>query len=268
MAKKKTTSRSKSGRTTAGKKAARVKRDGRRRAAQWAQSQPSGATATAGRLVHQAGHGQCRQFPLIFHALYDRGFRAARGVATAPATALNRRAGDVAAEAKDLDVQDHDTTQAPNLIVARKPSARLSSKGPGTPEGAVTEFIHSRGDLWKLSEEDAATIEVVSVSQLEGRTSATTREQGASPGRRRRRRAIQHGNLKTVNMIQRVEGKEVFNSDVTAAVNADNEVISGFRTVLSGRRCPTTRSRATRPQSRGTRRQPRKRKLLRGPHST
>ena len=38
--------------------------------------------------------------------------------------------------------------------------------------------------------------------------------------------SVSQKGLNTVNLIQRVEGKEVFNSDVTAAVNASNEVIS------------------------------------------
>jgi len=45
-------------------------------------------------------------------------------------------------------------------------------------------------------------------------------------------------------MIQRIEGKEVFNSDVTAAVNADNEVISVAGQFFPGASKADTRSRA------------------------
>jgi extracellular elastinolytic metalloproteinase len=75
----------------------------------------------------------------------------------------------------------------------------LSRSRGGSPEGAVTQFVQDRGDLWNLTPQDAATVEVVSVSRK---------------------------GLNTVNLIQRVEGKEVFNSDVSAAVSSNNEVIS------------------------------------------
>ena len=60
-----------------------------------------------------------------------------------------------------------------------------------SPEEAVTQFIQDRGDLWHLTPEDIATVKVVSTSPR---------------------------GLPTVNLIQQVEGKEVFNSDVTASL--------------------------------------------------
>ena len=79
------------------------------------------------------------------------------------------------------------------------------------------QFIQDRGDLWNLTPEDAATVEVVSVSQK---------------------------GLNTVNLIQRVEGKEVFNSDVTAAVSPDNEVISVAGQLFPGATAARSRARA------------------------
>ena len=124
-----------------------------------------------------------------------------------------------------------------------KPAARLSSRSIGTAEGAVTEFIKDRSDLWNLSPEDAETIEVVSLSQPR----AAARE---TPSRRPKRKSraatgdLDLENLKTVNMIQRVEGKEVFNSDVTAAVDADNRVLSVAGQFFSGAGRAASRSRA------------------------
>lgn len=184
-------------------------------------------------------------FPEDFHALYDRGFRAARGiaaVATPGETAGHRRLAD---EVKDVDVHYDSATQLPNLVVTKRATSRLSRRAPGTAEGAVTEFIRSRGDLWNLSDDDVNTIEVVSVSKPGGEAEA-----GARPARARAGAKAQPGssfnigNLKTVNLIQRVEGKEVFNSDVTAAVNANNEVISVSGQFFPGTANSDTRSRA------------------------
>ncbi|MDQ3862672.1 MAG: M36 family metallopeptidase [Actinomycetota bacterium] len=95
---------------------------------------------------------------------------------------------------------DYDeATRLPNFVASREPAARLSTAPADSPEDAVTQFIQDRGDLWNLTPEDGSTVDVISVSRK---------------------------GLNTVNLIQRVEGREVFNSDVTAAVSPDNEVIS------------------------------------------
>lgn len=197
------------------------------------------------RLREQAFREAGPAFPENFHALYDRGFRAARGIALAAepgATAGLRRLTD---EVKDVDVHYDQATQLPNLVVAKRPSARLSRGAPGTPEGAVTEFIRGRSDLWSLSPEDAETIEVVSVSQPKGEAEAETRGGGTrSRSRSQPESTFNVGNLRTVNMLQRIEGKEVFNSEVTAAVNADNEVISIAGQFFPGAGNTATRSRA------------------------
>ncbi|PYT04586.1 MAG: peptidase, partial [Acidobacteria bacterium] len=151
----------------------------------------------------------------------------------------------LADDVKDVDVQYDSATQLPNLVVTKRAATRLSGRAQGTAEGAVAEFIRSRGDLWNLSNDDLNTIEVVSVSKPGGEATA-----GARPGRARAGARAQPdstfniGNLKTVNLIQRVEGKEVFNSDVTAAVNANNEVISVSGQFFPGTASSTARSRA------------------------
>lgn len=176
--------------------------------------------------------------PDDFHALYDAGFRAARGtplpMGAAAHTAGHSRLAD---ETADLDVQYDAATHTPNLIVTRQPAARLSDRAPGAPVDAVTEFILNRGDLWNLSPEDARTIQVVSVSQPrraaiffnDEAARRTDDEAGAGtegPSEVREDPEFDIGGLTTVNLVQRVGGIEVFNSDVTAAVNANNEVIS------------------------------------------
>ena len=133
------------------------------------------------------------------------------------------------------------------MIVAKAPSAplaRAASRGAAqTPEGAVAEFVRSKADLWQLSADDAATIEVVSVSAPRGAAPPPASRGGA---RSAARSSFSLGNLKTVNLVQRVEGKEVFNSDMTAAVNANNEVIT-----VAGQFFPGAASRSTRARALG-----------------
>jgi extracellular elastinolytic metalloproteinase len=150
-----------------------------------------------------------KEVPANFHALYDRGFRVARGIQPKAhpqaGTAGHTR---LSADVPDLMVEYDEATQLPTRVVSRQPAARLSRSRGGSPEDAVTQFVQDRGDLWDLSAQDVATVEVVSVSRK---------------------------GLNTVNLIQRIEGKEVFNSDVTAAVSSNNEVIS-----LAGQLFPGT----------------------------
>ncbi len=139
-----------------------------------------------------------KKIPENFHAMYDVGLRAARGIpfTTSPrTTGINR----LSAEVPDLVVNYDEATQLPNSVVSRQPAARLSTLPATSPEEAVTQFVQNRSDLWNLTPEDTATIEVISVSRK---------------------------GLNTVNLIQRVEGKEVFNSEVTVAVNPSQEVLS------------------------------------------
>ncbi|MGH8066777.1 MAG: M36 family metallopeptidase [Candidatus Entotheonellia bacterium] len=143
---------------------------------------------------------QRRHFPENFHALYDRPSRAVRGIrGTPPAQPQSVGSRRLAAEVPDLIVSYDEATQLPNRVARRGPTARLSAPIAGSPEQAVTQFIRDRGDLWNLTQEDVATVEVLSVSRR---------------------------GLHTVRLIQRIEGKEVFNSDVTVAISPSNEVIS------------------------------------------
>ena len=168
--------------------------------------------------------------PDDFHALYDRGFRASRGIvptAAAPQETPGHR--QLSRGVEDLDVSYDQVTQLPNLVTSREPAARLSRGGPATPESAVLDFIRNRSDLWNLSAADTATIEVVSVSQPRSYAQAEAAPTGRGARTRARRSSdtpFNISNLKTVNLVQRADGKEVFNSDVTVAVNADNEVLT------------------------------------------
>ena len=196
-----------------------------------------------------------QQVPENFHALYDRGFRASRGIVSRSVTPTetegHRR---LEQEVEGLGVHYDPATQLPNFVTVTPreggASRSLTSRGAvaaegGTPEGAVAQFLEQQGDLWNLSAEDSATIEVVSVSQPRGGGEAEPRSRG---GRGRALSADESdfniGNMRTVNLVQRVEGKEVFNSDVTAAVNAGNEVISVAGQFFHGAGRQASRSRA------------------------
>jgi extracellular elastinolytic metalloproteinase len=159
-----------------------------------------------------------KEVPADFHALYDQGFRAARGLQPkAPPQAGTPGHSRLSADVPGLMVEYDEATQLPNRVVSRQPAARLSRSRGGSPEDAVTQFVQDRGDLWNLTPQDAATVEVVSVSRK---------------------------GLNTVNLIQRVEGKEVFNSDVTAAVSSTNEVISLAGQLFPGAAAGRNRARA------------------------
>jgi len=162
-----------------------------------------------------------RPVPGDFHALYDRGFRSARGLPQA-ATTVKATAGDrrLGRRVKGLDVQYDTTTQQPNMVRVEKPETRLSSRGAAaaTPQDAALDFIKSQGDLWSLTDSDTASVEVVSVSQPRGPEPAA---RGVAEDD-----DFNIRNLQTVNLIQKVDGKEVFNSDVTAALDGNNRVLT------------------------------------------
>jgi extracellular elastinolytic metalloproteinase len=141
-----------------------------------------------------------RDVPQDFHALYDTGARRARGISL-PASEAAETAGHgrLAADVGGLQVDYDEATGLPNRVAALSPSARLSTRSEGSAESAVERFIAERADLWGLSPQDAAGIEIASVS-----------------GSR----------LRTAHLVQRVDGVEVFNSDVTAAITPANEVVS------------------------------------------
>src|SRR4029453_5019756 len=106
-------------------------------------------------------------------------------------------------EVDDVDVQYDAFTGQPNFVATRQPGARLSRAAAPTPEAAVTPFVNSRADMWGLTPEDAAAIEVVSVSQPAPPT-PTGRTARARPGAAAAEPpAFSPGTLRTVNMIQR-----------------------------------------------------------------
>ncbi len=170
--------------------------------------------------------------PANFHALYDRGFRAARGITPAAAPRATRGHRRLAKSVTGLDVQYDSATQNPKLVITQQPATRLTRRAAGTAESAVMDFVRSRSDLWNLSGDDTGTIEVTSISEPRGDAAA---EAPAPPAGRRRRGAaaapaedsgFNVRNLQTVNLIQRIDGKEVFNSDISAAVDRNNQVIA------------------------------------------
>lgn len=144
-----------------------------------------------------------REVPKNFHALYDRGFRAARGTPMRAARADTAGHARMREEVPGLEVVYDDATQLPKRVAVQQPEARLSvaraGRTGGSPEGAVMEFVKDRGDLWNLSADDTATVEVVSVSRR---------------------------GLPTVQLVQRVGGTEVFNSEVKASVDRNNQLVS------------------------------------------
>ncbi|MEX5256820.1 M36 family metallopeptidase [Kocuria arenosa] len=141
-----------------------------------------------------------RALPEDFHALYDAGVRNARGTAPSAAPPLEspglRR---MEAHLGDLEVDYDQATALPNRIARRTPAAGLSGDAGASPEETVQRFVTEHGDLWRLSEADAQGVEVISVS-----------------GR----------GLRTVQLVQRADGLEVFNSEATAAIGPDGRVIS------------------------------------------
>jgi hypothetical protein len=141
-----------------------------------------------------------RRVPDDFHALYDPGVRIARGTAPpAPVSVATEGHRRLDAEVGDLEVDYDEATGLPNRVARREPAAALSAESVGSPEETVHAFVADHADLWRLSDADAEGVEVVSVS-----------------GR----------GLRTAQLVQRVEGAEVFNSEATAAIGPSGEVIS------------------------------------------
>ena len=112
--------------------------------------------------------------PANFHAMYDRGLRAARGLEAPAARAVSPSGRRLARAVPGLEVYVDETTRLPNLIISRSAGASLSPRraaraarpaAAGTPEGTVVEWVNRHADLWQLSDRDSSTVEVVSVSQ-------------------------------------------------------------------------------------------------------
>lgn len=255
MAAKKSTSSKKSTKKSASTKAvksAKSKSAVKARAKKPAAPPPPAPNPTHPRLQEQMLRSAGPSLPENFHALYDRGFRESRGVAPTAATPAQTRghrrlSGDTAG----VEVQYDAVTQLPNFVMAQSPAAPLSrgaaSGAASDPATAVNAFLQERRDLWNMSAADTATIEVVSVSQPqdqpepEGGTTRSGRSRGASA----EDSPFSLNNVKTVNLMQRVEGREVFNSDVSATLNQNNEVVT-----VSGQFFPGAGASGTRGQAR------------------
>ena len=142
--------------------------------------------------------------PGDFNALYDDTTRVARGGAPPTLRAAQPAIARMTNEVPNISVHLDEATQNPvQVTVAQGPevrgATRLSTRAAASPEAAARQFIEDRADLWQLNNDDIATVNVVSVSST---------------------------GLPTVRMLQKVDGVEVFQSDMTAAVGADNNVIS------------------------------------------
>jgi extracellular elastinolytic metalloproteinase len=155
--------------------------------------------------------------PENFNALYSRGARAARGIAIAAPSADRPAIARLNSAVADVSVDYDDSTQNPVRVGTRSPEGRLSTTAAASPQAAVRQFIGERADLWQLSDQDVSTVEVVSVS---------------SKG------------IPTVRVIQKVEGVEVFQSDMTAAVAPDNKVVSVAGQLFRSAGAESTRSAA------------------------
>ena len=137
--------------------------------------------------------------PDDYHALYDRGVQVARS-AERPSAETSTTGRDLfSADVPDLVIEEDETTGLPNRILSRQPKGRLSASGLADPGDAVRQFIQDRRAVWNLAEEDATAVQVRSVSRT---------------------------GLKTAQLYQSVDGVEVFDSEVTVALDNANGVIS------------------------------------------
>jgi extracellular elastinolytic metalloproteinase len=136
--------------------------------------------------------------PEDFHALYDRGPHGARGLGIRPTAPLDTSSVlRLALDPADVQADFDDATGFPIRVASARPEARLSPAA-ATPADAVQQFLGDHGDLWGLAEADIDSVEITSVS----------------------RRGI-----RTVRLVQRVVGLEVFGSDMTVAVSRGNEIL-------------------------------------------
>jgi hypothetical protein len=147
--------------------------------------------------------------PENYHALYDVSSNGRRR-ATPPEPAGIRR---ISEELPSLTIDVDEITGAATRVASADPTARLTAPA-ASAEDAVGELVQSRGDLWGLSDDDATTVEV---------------------------KAVSRAGLPVVRLGQRVNGVEVFDSEVTAALTGANEVMA-----ISGQFFPGTQEAARR----------------------
>jgi extracellular elastinolytic metalloproteinase len=137
--------------------------------------------------------------PEDYHALYDRGIQAARSADLPTAEMPTTGRDQLSADVPDLVIEEDETTGLPNRVISRRPAGRLSEPGPSDPAEAARQFIQDRRAVWNLAEEDASAVQVRSVSRT---------------------------GLKTAQLYQSVDGVEVFDSEMTVALDDGNGVIS------------------------------------------
>lgn len=147
-------------------------------------------------------HEESHAYPENYHALYDRAGQSGRRAPTKDVEkAPNAAARRLAEEYGGINIQYDEATQAPKFICRNRPgdTENLQEKRDGKPEDAVYEFLKGNCSLWNASEDDIEALEAVGVSRK---------------------------GLRTVRLRQRANGVEVFNSDLTVAVGAANEIQS------------------------------------------
>jgi hypothetical protein len=140
-----------------------------------------------------------QKIPGDFNALYSQAARASRGVTLTAAPAERNAVARLASAVPEVRVDYDEATQNPVRVSSARPDGRLTAEPSESPQEAARQFVAERADLWELTNSDVDTVEVVSVSPR---------------------------GLPTVRMIQKVDGVEVFMSDMTAAVAPDNKVVS------------------------------------------
>jgi extracellular elastinolytic metalloproteinase len=149
--------------------------------------------------------------PSDFSALYDLGMRTRRGLAPARRTPGDLRLNTIV---DDLQVEYDEATRMPVRVTSRSSARRLARSTAAAPGDAARQFIEAHGDLWNLSGTDMDTVQVRSVSSR---------------------------GLPTVRLIQQVNGTDVFNSDMTVALNTANEVVSVTGQLFAGANVPAAR---------------------------
>jgi extracellular elastinolytic metalloproteinase len=151
-----------------------------------------------------------------FHALYDVGARSARGLPPRSSRAVTGPAR-LSAAVPDLEVEYDEATGNPCRVTRRVAGAALSARRAAEPARGVLDFVKERSDVWGLDASDLESIQVVSTS-VRG--------------------------LPTVRLIQRLDGVDVFNSEVSASLTPNNEVVGIVGQFFHGTGRADTRLRA------------------------
>lgn len=144
--------------------------------------------------------------PEDFHALYEEDFRAARGQQRAASGEENEGYQRLRRDVPGLDVCYDHATGMPKLVSSRVPAERMTPPAD-TEDASAMAFVREHADLWNLTDSDLDTVEV---------------------------RAISRKGLKVVRLVQRMEGKEVFDSEVTVSLDRENAVTNVSGQLFNG----------------------------------